>query len=63
MHLNDQTSYIDLGNHIQQKLNIPSFLEVLYNFGDRVNWYSKTQSISSVHFHDINTNDFSINID
>lgn len=35
---------------------------MLYNFVDGVNWYSKTQSISSKHFHNIHTNNFSIKI-
>ena len=48
---------------MQNYKNIPTFLEVLYNFRDQIDWYSKTQSISSKHFHNIYTNNFSINID
>jgi hypothetical protein len=48
---------------MQKDKNIPTFLEVLNNFTDGINWYRKTQSISSKHFHNINANYFSINID
>lgn len=55
-----QRSLFDSWEH--QK-TIPISFEVLYNFGNWIDWYSEIQPISSQHFHDINTDNFSINVD